>query len=176
MILSDTDITFLIESGNLRIEPFSPEDIRESSIKLHLAPKLLKYRENIVADLKDDSTFITEEIILPVSGYIMKPDEFLLGSTLEKITIPNGYMGWIETRGSIARAGLQMHLCDAHIDPGSSMNITLQLKNNANHCVKIYPEFYMVKLYLIKMTSNSKNVYKGKFQGEMEAGHPIFNQ
>ena len=82
--------------------------------------------------------------------------------------MPNGYRGWIETRGSIARAGIQAHLCDAHIDPGPSLNITLQLKNNANHSIIIYPMFYIIKLYLFEMKSNSNKPYLGKFQNQTE--------
>jgi len=64
MILSDVDIIKLIEEKKLIIEP-SPErkDIKEANIDLHLSNKVLRYKNNI-ADLKDDSTFIFEEISL----------------------------------------------------------------------------------------------------------------
>lgn len=164
MILSDKDIRNLIDEKLLLIEPFDQNNLRESSIKLHLGKKILKYDENILIDLKDESSIKYSEIEIPESGYVMKPNDFLVGVTKEKVTIPNGFMGWIETRGSVASIGLQMHFCDAHIDPGSSLNITLQLKNNSNHSIKIYPDFYVVKLYIFKMTSDSDNTYNGVFQ------------
>ncbi len=53
-------------------------------------------------------------------GYLFKAGEHILGSTLERVTVPYGYWAMIETRGKIARAGISVHNSDAHIDPGYS--------------------------------------------------------
>lgn len=166
MILSDKDLQILLKGKLLTISPFNLSNIRESSIKLHLNPKIIKYQEDYVIDLNSKGLIPTLDIEIKEEGYKMLPGEFLLGMTDEEITMPNGYMGWIETRGSIARAGIQAHLCDAHIDPGSHGHITLQLKNNSENSVIIYPHLYIVKLYLIRMTSKSENPYAGKYQGQ----------
>lgn len=169
MVLSDKDIQNLIDSQKLVISPLPKnQDLESASIRLHLAPKILKYKE-CIHDLKAEGTFESEEIIIGENGYELKPGEFILGSTLEKITIPNGYFGFIETKGNIARAGIQTHNTDGHIDPGFSGNITLEIKNNSNCSIVIYSEIAFVALYIFKMTSKAKHPYRGKYQNQKGA-------
>ncbi|MEI7604252.1 MAG: dCTP deaminase [bacterium] len=164
MVLSDKDIKKLIENKRLGIEPFDSDDIRESSVKLHLDSKIIVFDSDQTIDLQSDDNEILKQEIMIDDGYILKPNEFVLACTKERVKIPNGIMGWIETRGSYAKIGLQAHFCDAHIDPGSDLKITLQLKNNSNHKIKIYTGLYVVKMYLFQMSSDSEKEYDGEFQ------------
>jgi dCTP deaminase len=166
MILSDKDIIKLIKKNHLKISPLpKEEDIKCNHINLHLHSKLIKYESDVI-DLKSRDNFDVEEIIIPEKGYRLKPGEFLIGSTNEKVTIPNGYFGFVETKGNIARAGIQTHNTDGHIDPGFSGNITLEIKNNANHSIIIYPNIAFIQIYFFKATSKSINPYNGKYQNQ----------
>jgi len=166
MILSDKDIIELLKQGDLIIIP-SPNDfdIGCNHISLHLDSKLLKYKSKIL-DLKSKSEIQTEEIVISEQGYKLKPGEFLIGSTIEKVTIPNGYFGFIQTKGNIARSGIQAHNADGHIDPGFSGNITLEIKNNSSHSIIIYPNIAFVQIYFFKATSKSIKPYNGKYQNQ----------
>ncbi len=166
MILSDTDIQKLFTKQDLIVEPLLPGALRESAIKLHLGSTIQKHTSAMI-DVQDSNTISLEEIALDSNGYVLEPGEMILGITHEKVTIPNTLMGWIETRGSMARLGLTMHFCDAHIDPGSSLRISLQIKNMNHIPVKIYPEMYCVKLYLLEMKTDSSG-YQGAYQNQDE--------
>jgi len=169
MILSDIDIFKLIKRKKLIITPLPKEkDISGAHIELHLSNRILKYK-NTTADLKDDSTFTFEEVYLNRSGYKLKPAEFILGSTIEKVTIPNGYFGFIETKGNIGRAGIQTHNTDGHIDPGFSGNLTLEIKNNSNRSIIIYPKIAFVDFYIFKLSSKCLHPYSGKYQNQKGA-------
>jgi dCTP deaminase len=140
MILSDIDIIKLMKRKKLIITPLPKEkDVKGAHVHLYLSNRILKYKNNL-ADLKDDSTFTFQEVLLDEFGYRLKSGEFILGSTIEKITMPNGYFGLIQTKGNIGRAGIQVHNTDGHIDPGFSGNITLEIKNNSNRPIIIYPK------------------------------------
>lgn len=167
MVLSDEHIIELLERQELTIEPKPlKENIRCNHINLHLSNKLLKYNIDTL-DLKtDQSGSITEEIIMSAEGYILKPGDFVLGSTVEKVGIPNGHFGFIETKGNIARAGIQAHNADGHVDPGFVGNITLEIKNNSNHSIIIYPDLKFVQIYFFKLTSKSIRPYQGKYQNQ----------
>jgi dCTP deaminase len=67
------------------------------------------------------------------------------------------------------RAGIQAHNTDGHIDPGFRGNITLEIKNNSNHSIIIYPDIAFVQIYFFKSTSKSSNIYKGKYQNQKGA-------
>ncbi len=169
MILSDADIVSLIKKNKLKIIPkVLRKNIGECHIRLHLAKKILKYK-NTVGDLKKDSTFKVHESNLTEKGYKLKSKEFILGSTVEKVTIPNGYFGFVETRGNIARAGIQATNTDGHIGPGFSGNITLEITNNSNRPIIIYPKLPFVQMYVFKLTSNCLRLYNGKYQNQKGA-------
>lgn len=164
MILSDKDIIILLQEKKLLIEPKPAEnEIECTHVNLHLDRTIKKYKEGIL-DLRDDSSFRWREIHLQDVGYDLKPGEFVLGSTIEKVTIPNGYFGFIETKGNIARAGIQAHNADGHLDPGFSGNVTLEIKNNANNTIRIYSGIAIVQMYLFKASSDSIRPYVGKYQ------------
>ncbi len=165
MILSDRSIIGLLENGELKIEP-SPAliDVTCNHVNLHLDNKLIKYTGKSL-DLKNPDVDF-EEIIISSEGYELKPNEFLIGSTVEMVTIPNGFWGLIETKGNIARAGIQAHNADGHIDPGFSGNITLEIKNNSNRSIIIYPGISFVQIYFFQATTKSDRPYNGKYQNQ----------
>ncbi len=166
MILSDRDIIKLIDKNDLKIIPFPKrKDIKCNHIDLHLNSILISYESSIV-DLKSEKLSNFREIIIPKKGYKLKSGEFLIWSTIENITIPNWYFWFIETKWNIARAWIQAHNADGHIDPGFIWNITLEIKNNANHSIIIYPNIAFVQIYFFKATSKSINTYNGKYQNQ----------
>ena len=61
--------------------------------------------------------------------FILHPGEFVLGSTLEKITIPNTMVARIEGKSSLGRLGLLIHSTAGFVDPGFDGNLTLELAN-----------------------------------------------
>ena len=164
MVLSDKDLNLLIKKGLLKIEPLEYE-VKEEHVHLRLAATILKYKSKVV-DLKKESSFEARQIIIGKDGYKLKPKEFILGSTLEKVSIPNGYWGLLETKGNIARAGIQTCNTDGHIGPGFKGNIVLEITNNSNQSIIIYPGLDFVQLYIFKMTSPCLNTYSGIYQNQ----------
>ncbi|MDD2537296.1 MAG: dCTP deaminase [Candidatus Absconditabacteria bacterium] len=168
MVLTDVYLKELLLKKKLIITPFpSDESIRSTHIDLHLDERLLKY-SSLILDLKNpDINFA--EIQMSDSGFTLAPGEFILGSTLETVEIPNGYQGFIETKGNIARAGIQSHNTDGHIDPGFKGKITLEIKNNSHHSIIIYPGMLFVQIYIFECSSLSENPYRGKYQNQKGA-------
>jgi dCTP deaminase len=165
-LLSDRDIKKLIEDGKLMIEPNDDLHISPASIDLRLGSILVRYPPQTIkfGFAKPQS----EEIDISSSEYKLHPGQFILGSTKEKVFIPNGYQGVIETKGDIARAGIQVHSNDAHIDPGFYGNITLEIKN-LNNCdvdVELISGIYICQLFIGKLSSSCDLVYVGKYSNQ----------
>lgn len=158
MIQGYAKIRELLESSQI-VEPLIEENIKGVHIDLRLGNRIKRYKNAI--DLKSETS--AEEIELADSGYVLNPGDFIIGSTLEKIYIPEGYWGFIETKGNIARAGLSSHNSDGHIDPGYKGVITLEIKNQANVAVIIYPRIKFIQLFLFKIEGESP-LYDGKYQ------------
>jgi dCTP deaminase len=159
MLLSDTDIQSLIDSKQLIIDPYDPKDLREASVKLHMQKSIIKYKDNNLVDLRSDTDVQHYDFELYDTGYKMQPNEFFLGVTAEKITMPNGYFGLIQTRGSAAQVGLEAIFGDGQVDPGTDGHIKLPIKNNSNQILVIYPGLYIAKLYIFQMSSPALHPY-----------------
>lgn len=158
MIQGKTRILELVSCYDI-VSPLVLENINGVHIDLHLGDTLKTYTSDI--DLHHEPQ--TKEIKIDENGYVLKPGDFVLASTLETVEIPLGYYGFIETKGNISRAGLSSHNTDGHIDPGYRGKITLEIKNHANVNVKIYPGIKFVQLFLFRVEGEMA-MYKGKYQ------------
>ena len=68
---------------------------------------------------------------------LIRPYEFMLGSTIEKITLPDNLVGQISGRSSYARMGLFIHTCAGYVDPGFSGEVTFELFNCSDYPIII---------------------------------------
>lgn len=164
MILSDKSLKELIEKKELIITPYSEKLLGPTSIDLRLGYSIVKYSCEVIDLMSNCNSHTSFDI--SQKGYVLKPGEFILAATYERVRIPDGYQGFIETRGCIARAGLQVHNTDGHIDPGSDHVITLEIVNNNSIPVIIYPEMAICQIFIHKLTTTCDKLYCGKYLGQ----------
>lgn len=162
-LLSDRDIKQLIADEELQIDPYDSNSINPTSIDLRLGSILVQYPSQTIKIGIDKPR--GDEIDIAGSPYILRPGEFILGTTQEKVCIPVGYQGVIETKGNIARAGIRVHNNDGHIDPGFCGHITLEIKNMNNNDVRIelVPGTPICQLFIGKLSSPCESPYNGKY-------------
>lgn len=134
MFLSRPDILKEIKKGKLRFDPpVDPARIQQISVDLLLGRRFAKFKEKqgyLAAVHLDNSIWNALDIWEEFEGdYTLKPKEFVLAQTLERVSIPNNLAGMIEGRSSCARLGLTTHLTAPKIDPGFEGPITLEIAN-----------------------------------------------
>jgi dCTP deaminase len=174
VLLSDHDIRAAIDAGELGIDPFDPELIQPSSVDVrmdrffrvfnnskytHIDPKLQQDELTSLVEVQEDEPFV------------LHPGEFILGSTLEKFTLPPNLAGRLEGKSSLGRLGLLTHSTAGFIDPGFSGYITLELSNVANLPITLWPGMKVGQLALFKMSSPAEVPYGSgklgsKYQGQ----------
>jgi dCTP deaminase len=120
VILSDRDIRAEIESGRIVIDPYTPEAVQPSSIDLHLDRRFRVFRNTRYPyiDVRADQPDLTE--LVEISGdvpFILHPGEFVLGSTLERVQLPNDLVARLEGKSSLGRLGLLIHSTAGYVDP-----------------------------------------------------------
>lgn len=87
-----------------------------------------------------------EKIVLPYDGHIvLHPGEFMLGSTLEYICLPNDMMAYVIGKSSLGRLGLIIATA-THIAPGYKGTPTLELSNIGTIPIKLYPKVAIAQL------------------------------
>ncbi len=174
MILSDKDIRKQIESGRVVIEPFDPEMVQPSSVDLHVDNRFRifansRYPYIDVRRRMDDLTEMVE--VNEEEPFILHPGEFVLGSTLEKVSLPDDIVGRIEGKSSLGRLGLLIHSTAGFVDAGFDGYLTLELSNVANLPITIYPNMKIGQISFFQLTSAAEHPYGShkvgsKYQGQ----------
>ena len=112
VILSDRSLREHIEAGRIVIDPLSTSSIQPSSIDVHLDRffRIFLNHTQTVIDVKKDLRDLTQLVEIDEDGaFILHPGEFVLGSTLEHITLPDDLVSRIEGKSSLPRLGLLIH-------------------------------------------------------------------
>jgi len=174
VLLSDRDIKSEINSGRVKVEPFTDAMVQPSSVDVRL-DRFFRVFENhkySVIDPSIEQVDLTREVAVASDEYfILHPGEFVLASTYEVITLPDDIAGRLEGKSSLGRLGLLTHSTAGFIDPGFSGHITLELSNVANLPVKLFPGMKIGQLCLIKLSSPAEHpygsaVYGSRYQGQ----------
>ncbi len=174
MILSDKDVKAQIEAGRIVIEPYDATCIQPSSVDVKISNLFRVFRNHTagVIDVKKDMTDLTELVEIPMDGvFMLHPGEFVLGSTLERVGVPDDLVARVEGKSSLGRLGLLIHSTAGFIDAGFDGHVTLELANVANLPITLYPGMKIGQVSFMKMTSPAENPYgsgaKGsKYQGQ----------
>ena len=99
MILSDRTIREQLAAGRIVIEPFDDELVQPSSVDVRLDRLFRVFRNHTagVIDVKHDLTALTELVEIGEDGvFMLHPGEFVLGSTLERVAVPDNLVARIE--------------------------------------------------------------------------------
>ncbi len=174
VLYSDQDIRAAIEAGDLSIDPFDPALIQPSSVDVRMDRFFRVFNNSKYTHIdpklqQDDLTSLVE--VPEDEPFVLHPGEFVLGSTLEKFTLPPHMAGRLEGKSSLGRLGLLTHSTAGFIDPGFSGYITLELSNVANLPITLWPGMKVGQLALFRMTSPAQVPYGSgalgsKYQGQ----------
>ena len=166
MILSDRDIRARLASGELKITGIRDEaqQIQPASVDLRLSAEFLIYKPAQVAclDPRKPETLVlaTERVgVAEGEGFILHPGEFALGSTVERVAIPNDLVARVDGRSSVGRLAVVVHATAGFIDPGFVGEITLELSNIGRIPVRLYPGMRIAQIVFQTMTSAAERPY-----------------
>jgi len=97
----------------------------------------------------------------PDGTIVLHPDEFVLGSTLEYISLPKDIMAYVIGKSSLGRVGLVIATA-THVAPGFRGTITLELSNLGSVPLVLYPTMPIAQLVFHKLCSPVKKGYSAK--------------
>ena len=176
MILSNTEIKKAIDEGRLGINPLPDLLSNTSSVDLHLGgsiqiptPGAFNYdlrRGSIAAFLSVHS----EAMTLDTRGFILDPNQFILGQTNERISLPISegtqcLAARIEGRSSSARCGLLVHFTAPTVHSGFEGRLTLEMINLNAIPLTIYPGMPICQLIfeeVLGVPSESPSQFQGQ--------------
>ena len=176
MILSDIQIQEAMATGDLAVVPFDPDSraIQPASIDLRLGPTISDPRINPVEGIYVDpnkldvNTFIQSQSTtrdLSRETFFLQPRQFVVGSTLERISLSNRLGGRVEGKSRLARLGVGVHVTAPKIDPGFDNHITLEIFNLGPWTVMLQNEMDICSLIIEPLGQPAMRGYEGTFQG-----------
>ena len=102
--------------------------------------------------------------------FILHPGEFVLGSTLERVALPDDLVARLEGKSSLGRLGLLIHSTAGYVDPGWDGYLTLELSNVANLPITIYPGMKIGQISFFQMTTAAEHPYGSEAKGSKYQG------
>ena len=156
MVLSDRTIRAEIDAGRIVIEPFDPSLVQPSSIDVRVDRSFRVFHIDVREPMED-----LTELVAPPEGepFILHPGEFVLGQTLERVTLPDDLVARLEGKSSLGRLGLLIHSTAGFVDSGFSGNLTLELSNVANLPVTIYYRMPIGQISFMRMDQPVERPY-----------------
>lgn len=176
MVLSDKTIKEELSRGRIIIDPLDPNCIQPSSVDLHLDRKFRVFRNSRLPyiDVRCPTEDLTEMLSIDDDRpFILHPGEFALGSTLERVVLPDDVVARLEGKSSLGRLGLLIHSTAGFIDPGWDGHLTLELSNVANLPITLYHGMKIGQISFLRMTTPVERPYGSvglgsKYQGQRE--------
>ena len=175
MVLSDRTIKRLLDEGRIGIDPYDETLLQPSSLDVRVDRFFRVFRNSRYPyiDVKEPMEDLTElvEVSDEEQPFILHPGEFVLGSTLERVTLPDDLVARLEGKSSLGRLGLLIHSTAGYVDPGFEGHLTLELSNVANLPITIYPDMKIGQISFFTLTSQAENPYgsdkvRSKYQGQ----------
>lgn len=185
MIFHDSD---LVKHLPTIVDPFDPAMVQPASLDVRLS-NIFRVLDNSsfpqVIDPATDNGYTFERV--PVAWddcFLLNPNTFALGSTVERFTIPADIAARFEGKSSLGRLGLLTHITAGFIDPGFEGHITVELSNVTNRPIKLHPGMRIGQVCLHRMTGRAVTPYgtvgfgshyQGQSEPQVSRGHENFD-
>jgi dCTP deaminase len=176
VVLSDKTIKDEIASGRLVFDPYDETLVQPSSVDMRVDRQFRVFHNarHPYIDVKQPMEDLTELVTMEGDEpFILHPGEFVLGQTLERVTLPDDLVARLEGKSSLGRLGLLIHSTAGFVDAGFQGNLTLELSNVANLPITIYHGMPIGQISFMRMDGPVENPYGdaevgSKYQGQTE--------
>ncbi len=162
MVLSDRDIKAEMAAGRIVIEPLEAQDVQPASVDVRLGSSFRVFQNTTHAyiDPTEDQSELTRAVEVPEGGqFVLHPGQFVLGTTLERIAVPDDILGKLEGKSTLGRLGLMIHSTAGYVDPGWDGEITLELSNVATLPIILHPGMRIGQMSFERMSSPAERLY-----------------
>jgi len=170
MIIPDHEIRKLLSSGNVVVEPLEPEQVQAACIDLRLGDEFRVFKSTSEAFIDSRNPKEYTECIKSGEKFIIHPNEFILGITMERVRLPADVAAYVDGKSSLGRLGVTAHITSSLVEPGWDGRLVLEIANLGKMPVVLYPGMKICKLVLMRMSSASERPYntraETKYKGQ----------
>jgi len=163
VILSDRDIKKAVQNNEICIKDLQEAHIGSCSVDLRLGNtfRVFKHAEVTHVDPKQEMTDDYMSLVVKEHDqpFIIHPGEFILGTTVEHITISRHLVARLDGRSSWGRLGIIIHSTAGSVQPGYAGQLTLEIANISKVPVKLWPGSRICQLTFEQLSSPCEKAY-----------------
>jgi deoxycytidine triphosphate deaminase len=158
MVLGHSIIIEYIREKKL-IENVEEKNVEGSGVDLRAKTF---YKLRTAAEFMKDSRKLPEITEVQEDVLVLKPGEYVLVETVEKVNMPEDLCALMSNRSSLFRCGASLRT--AVIDPGYIGTLTFGLKNESQHELTIEKGARIGQIQFFRVEGATK-LYEGRYQG-----------
>ena len=174
VVLSDRSITEALATGRLTVDPIGENAVQPASLDIRLDRffRVFRNHRDAYIDIREPAENLTEGIeIAEDEPFVLHPGEFVLGSTVERVTLATDLVARVEGKSSLGRLGLLVHATAGFVDPGWDGQLTLELSNVSTLPIRLYYQMKIGQLSFQNLTTEADRPYghpdlKSRYQGQ----------
>ena len=179
MIYGDQDISSALASGTLIIEPPPARgDISPSSVDLRLHNTFTVFDDGVpegvdiavmvgVADSERVVRQFGSAVHIDGGGYLeLRPGQFVLAYTRERVELPRNLAARVEGKSSLARLGLSIHQSAPTIHASFAGNIRLEIANVGHFVCRLMPGIPVCQLIIEELKNPASEIQQSRFQNQ----------
>jgi dCTP deaminase len=185
VILTDREIKIHLDRGLITIDP-RPDAIayNSTSVDLTLDSTISEFKDQrggietaidpVNANFKDEEILedITQRKTLSEEGYLLKPQNFILGWTEEYIDLVyhTRLAARVEGKSSLARIGIAVHMTAPTIHSGFEGQIRLEIVNHGRFPIRLRPRMRICQLIFEQTLGTPEKGSPSQFSGQTSIG------
>jgi dCTP deaminase len=147
----------------MKIEPFDTSSLGACSYDLTLGEEFA-FPNNKTINLNSETDYKNYFKTKILSEVKLKPNDFILAITQEKITLSNNFAGFLSGRSRFARLGLQVHSSSNFVHPGVSNKQVFEIKNVGKNALILKPGLKIGQIIFFEV--KGKSDYEGLFKNQ----------
>ncbi|MBU0585900.1 dCTP deaminase [Candidatus Micrarchaeota archaeon] len=161
-MMSDIDILEAMETQEIKVEPFEKSLLGPDSLDIRLGNEILvsKAIGKTIDPTKPENFFEAKEID---GSFLLEPHQFVLGTTLERISLSDSVAAQIEGRSSLGRLGVMVHMTAGIIHTGfgakSPSALTLEIYSVNPNSVYLHAGMKIAQLSFFKLGRKASKGY-----------------
>lgn len=162
MFLSDVDIKKAVESGDVVLDPFKPEQLQPVSYDICLGNTFIINDTHSTQAIDPGKAIYPKTHTIEVADgeeFVLHPGVSILGYSKERFG-SDTYLIEVNGKSSLARIGLIVHNSASIVNPGHVLNIALELCNLNNVPIVLRPGMSIAQLTFSTVSSPTNKNYR----------------
>ena len=151
-----------MDDGRIVIDPWDPAMVQPASVDIRLGSSFRVFHNHRIQsiDLAAPPSDLTEHVRIEDDGeFVIHPNEFVLGRTVETVEIATDIVCRIEGKSSLGRLGLIVHATAGFVDPGFKGSLTLEIANFNSVPIVLRPGLPIAQLSFMTLDRDADRPY-----------------